>query len=157
MDFTRLVAHFAETAATGSGAALAELFTEDGVYVDHFYGAFRGRDAIADMIETHFKGTSEDYRWEFFEPVGTEQMGYARYLFSYTSTLPEAKGKRVLFEGMSRFVLKDGKIRHYSEVFDRGLALSQLDFAAERIKKVVARHADELRARPEARPHLERD
>jgi len=157
MEFTRLVAKFADTAAGGSGTELAALFTEDGIYEDHFYGAFRGRPAIAAMIEKHFKGTAEDFQWEFYEPVGTDQMGYARYLFSYTSTLPDAKGKRVLFEGMSRFVLKEGLIRHYSEVFDRGLALSQLGFAPERIAKIVTKQADQLRARPEARPHLERE
>lgn len=157
MDFTRLIARLADLAREGDGKAVAALFTEDGLYEDGFHGAFRGREAIAHMIDELFLGASEDLDWQFFEPVEANNLGYARYLFSYTLTLPEAKGKRVMFEGMSRFVLKDGKIRHYWEIFDRGVALSQLDFAPERVAKILKKEADRLRSTPEARPHLVRE
>lgn len=154
MDFPLFVARFAEAMGKLDSAAASEMFTDDGVYIDGFHGSFRGKPAIAGMIDTHFAGAGRDYRWQMFEPVLTDNIGYARYLFSYTSTLPEAEGKRVVFDGMSRFVIKDDKIRHYSEVFDRGLALSQLGFPPERIAKVVARAAEGLRAMPDAAPHL---
>ena len=50
--------------------------------------------------------------------------------------------------------LEGDKIRHYSEVFDKGVALAQLDFPAERIKKSLVRWAGEQSARPEFTGHL---
>ena len=47
-------------------------------------------------------------------------------------------------------------IARYAEAFDRGVALVQLGFPAERIRRIVAKAADSLTASPEARPHLER-
>ncbi len=68
-------------------------------------------------------------------------VGYARFRFSYASLLPEAAGRPVLFDGMSCFRFRDGLIAHYSEAFDRGVALVQLEFSAERIKHILARAA----------------
>ena len=42
---------------------------------------------------------------------------------------------------MSCFRFRDGLIAHYGEAFDRGVALVQLDFSAERIKHILARAA----------------
>lgn len=154
MDFPEIVRRFAAAAAKGDGAALAELFAEDGVYVDGFYGAFQGRPAIAAMLGEHFFATAKDFRWEMLDPVGNDRVGYARYLFSYSSTLPESRGKRVAFEGVGIFELADGRIRRYREVFDKGIALAQLDFAPERIKKSLARWAREQNARPDFRAHV---
>ena len=58
-----------------------------------------------------------------------------------------------MFDGISRFELESGKIKRYSEVFDRGMALAQLDFAPERLKKVALKYAGALKARPEAARH----
>ena len=49
--------------------------------------------------------------------------------------------KPVVFEGISFFTFRDGLIARYSESFDRGMALAQQDFAAERIKKVLVKLA----------------
>ena len=73
--------------------------------------------------------------------------------FSYNSTLADAKGARVMFEGISRFELEGGRIKRYSEVFDRGMALAQLDFAPERLKKIALKYATALKARPEIKAH----
>lgn len=154
MDFPEIVRRFAAAAAKGDGAALAELFAEDGVYIDGFYGAFQGRAAIATMLREHFFATAKDFRWEMLDPVGNNRTGYARYLFSYTSTLPDSAGKRVAFEGVGLFELEGGRIRRYREVFDKGIALAQLDFAPERIKKSLARWAREQNARPDFRAHV---
>ena len=154
MDFPEIVRRFAAAAAKGDGVALADLFAEDGVYVDGFYGAFQGRAAIAAMLRDHFFSAARDFRWEMLDPVGNDRVGYARYLFSYTSTLPDSAGRRVAFEGVGIFELEGGRIRRYREVFDKGIALAQLDFAPERIKKSLLRWAREQNARPDFGAHV---
>jgi hypothetical protein len=154
MDMTAMLARFSAAVESGNGDALADLFTEDGVYDDYFFGPSKpGRAGIRDML-AHFYEGGEGFKWEFFDPLASGPLGYASYRFSYTSKLPDAKGVRVLFEGISRFELKDGKIRRYSEVFDRSSALAQQDFAPERMKKIAQKYATRLKAVPEAKPHL---
>jgi len=154
VTFPDILARFTAAVQEGDGPALAALFTPDGVYVDGFYGPSAGREAIAHMLAEHFHGAAKDFLWQMLDPVCDGATGYARWLFSYTSTLPGAEGKRAVFEGMSRFELRDGLIARYTEVFDRGLALAQLDFPPERIARTVGRAAERLRGMPEAKPHL---
>ena len=144
--FDRILRRFTSAVESGDGQKLAELFTEDGVYNDCFYGAFHGRDAIARMLELHFWGHAEEFRWQMFEPIANSGMGYARYRFSYVSKLEGAEGERVVFEGMSQFTLDAGLIRVYREEFNTGIAISQLNFPAERIARHLARKADSVRA-----------
>ena len=144
--FDRMLCQFTSAVESGDGEKLAELFTEDGVYNDCFYGAFHGRDAIARMLEMHFWGHAEGFRWQMFEPIANSGMGYARYRFSYVSKLDGAEGERVVFEGMSQFTLDAGLIRVYREEFNTGIAMSQLNFPAERIARHLARKADLVRA-----------
>ena len=153
MEFSELVKRFAAAAASGDGDALADLFTVDGTYDDYFFGPSTGRDAIKKML-AHFSDGGRDFRWEFFDPVANENLGYASYRFSYEATGPEAKGARVVFDGIGRFDLESGRIRRYSEVFDRGMALAQQDFAPERLRKIALKYAAQLKARPEAAAHL---
>jgi ketosteroid isomerase-like protein len=154
MDLASVLSRFSAAVESGDGNALADLFTDDGVYDDYFFGPSEpGRAGIRDML-AHFYEGGEGFKWEFFDPVASGPLGYASYRFSYTSKLPDAKGVRVVFDGISRFELKDGKIRRYSEVFDRSLALAQQDFAPERLKKIAQKYAARLKARPEAKAHL---
>ena len=95
--FDRMLCQFTSAVESGDGKKLAELFTKDGVYNDCFYGAFHGRDAIARMLEMHFWGHAEGFRWQMFEPIANTAMGYARYRFSYVSKLDGAEGERVVF------------------------------------------------------------
>ena len=148
-----IIASFTRAVAAGDGPGLASFFTEDGVYVDGFYGPFAGRAAIAEMLHHHFHGAGRDFRWDMADPISDGRIGYARYLFSYTSTMPEAAGRRVIFSGIGCFELSGGKIARYTEAFDRGCALAQLDFAPERIKKALLRWARADAERPDAGPH----
>jgi SnoaL-like domain len=160
-SFAELLAAFSAAVVANDGAGLAALFTEDGVYEDEFFGAHRGCDAIAAMLQ-RFHDTGSDYRWDFFDPVsarpiGDGAIGYARFRFSYRSRLPESQGRPVMFEGISRFRLAEGGlIARYGEAFDRGVALVQLGFPAERIRRVVEKAAAAQNAAPEARAHLDR-
>jgi ketosteroid isomerase-like protein len=155
-SFADLLAAFTAAVVANDGAGLAALFTEDGVYADEFFGAHQGAAAIAAMLQ-RFHDTGRDYRWDFFDPVGDGTIGYARFRFSYRSRLSESAGRPVMFEGISQFRLaENGLIARYGEAFDRGVALVQLGFPAERIRRVVEKAASAQNDTQEARGHLDR-
>ncbi len=154
MSFINLLAQFTAAVEAGNGKALGCLFTEYGVYHDTFYGEFQGRAAIQGMLENHFWRDAGGFRWDMREPVAAGDIGYANWAFSYASKLDGVAGKRILFEGMSRFRLKDGRIARYDEVFDMGVALSQTGFAADRIAKIVGKAAARMRDRHAGTRHL---
>ena len=120
-----------------------------------FFGAHTGRSAIAAMLQ-RFHDTGSDYRWDFIDPVSDGATGYARFHFSFASRVPEAAGRPVLINGISRFRLKDGLIERYDEAFDRGIALVQLGFPAERIHRIIEKAAAAQTATAAARLHLDR-
>ncbi|WP_034464186.1 nuclear transport factor 2 family protein [Afipia sp. P52-10] len=153
--FEKILERFAAAVAANDGRALTALFTADGIYDDGFFGEFAGRGAIATMLQ-HFHDTGTNYRWDFFSALADARQGYARYRFSYTSRMPGSEGKPVVFEGTGHFQFRDGLIARYSEVFDRGMALAQQDFSAERIKKVLLKLAARQNATAEAKVHLAR-
>ena len=155
LDFPDLLSRFSQAVTANDGATFAGLFTEDGVYEDGFFGEYKGRAAIREMLQ-HFHDTGSNYRWDFLDPLSDGRTGYARYRFSYASGMPGAEGKPVVFEGTSHFVFRDGLIARYEESFDRGMALAQQDFAPERIKKVLLKLAARQNAGAGAKDHLAR-
>jgi ketosteroid isomerase-like protein len=154
MEITRLLRTFCAGVERRDGAGFAALFTEDGIYHDVFYGAFKGRPAITAMIDDHFYRTARDFRWDMHDPVSDGKTLYARYTFSYRSTLPDANGARAMFEGVAIMALRDGLIVDYREVANTAPAFVALNFAPERILKIIARQGAELKARPEMARHL---
>ena len=154
MNTEQLLRAFCDAVEQHNGKAFAELFTEDGVYHDVFYGAFKGRPDIAKMIDEVFYRTATDFRWDMHSPVTDGKTLYAHYTFSYRSTLPEAKGARVMFEGVAMMKLRDGTILEYHEVANTAPAFVDMNFAPERIAKIFAKQGAALKARPEMRRHL---
>jgi ketosteroid isomerase-like protein len=154
MDATALLGAFCNAVERRDGAGVAALFAEDGVYHDAFYGAFAGRARIAELIDDWFYRTARDFRWDMLEPLTDGRMLYARYAFSYVSTLPEAQGRRIGFEGVSIMKLRDGLIVEYREVANAGPAFVALGFAPERVCKILAREGERLRDAPEMARHL---
>jgi limonene-1,2-epoxide hydrolase len=154
MEATELLRAFCDAVEQRRGTAFASLFTEDGVYHDVFYGAFEGREKIAAMIDDWFYRTATDFRWDMHQPVSDGRTLYARYTFSYRSTLPEAKGARVMFEGVAIMQLRDDKIENYREVANVAPGFVDMNFAPERIARIAARQGAELRSRPEMKRHL---
>ena len=150
-----LLTTFADAVQSNHRQRLALMFTEDGVYEDGFFGAHVGRESIATMLQ-RFHETGSSYFWEFVDPVTDGEIGYARFRFSYASRLPESIGRAVLFEGISCFRFRGELISHYSEAFDRGVALTQLAFPAERIKRILEKAAASQNQLSEARRHLDR-
>ena len=154
MNVTTMLRTFCDAVERRDGKAFAALFTEDGVYHDVFYGAFKGRAKIAEMIDDWFYRTATDFRWDMHAPVSDGTKLYARYTFSYRSTLPEAKGARAMFEGVAIMTLRDGLIAEYHEVANTATGFIDMNFAAERIVKIMARQGAALKARPEMARHL---
>ncbi len=152
-SFTALLRSFTAAVEAGDGDALAGLFTEGGIYDDYFFGPQPGRARIKAML-AHFYDGGESFRWEFYEPLSDGELAYARYRFSYTSKAPTAKGERVCFDGISRFRLVDGKIAHYTEAFDRGMALAQQNYEPARVAKIGQKYAKALKGLPEWSGHL---
>ena len=153
MDVSALLKEFCGAVERRDGKAFAELFAEDGVYHDVFYGPFKGRAKIGEMIDDWFHRTARDFRWEMFRPVSDGRTLYAYYTFSYVSLLPEANGKRVGFDGVSMMQLRDGKIAEYREVANSSIVLFEIGFAPERVAKILAREAKHIRERPEWQRH----
>ena len=154
MNPSTMLRAFCDAVEQRNGKAFSELFTEDGVYHDVFYGAFEGRTKIAGLIDDWFYRTATDFRWDMHAPVSDGQTLYARYTFSYRSTLPEAKGARAMFEGVAIMTLRDGLIAAYHEVANTATGFVDMNFAPERIAKIATRQAAALKARPEMRRHL---
>jgi len=141
--FRALIERMTQAICRGDGAAAAACFVPDGIYHDGFYGAFRGRDAIRDMVTDHFHANARDFTWQISDTVSDGSLAYARYDFSYLSKLPGSAGVRVYFAGISQVRLQDGLISRYAEMFDRGTALVQMNFEPARIVKSLKRWAKE--------------
>jgi uncharacterized protein (TIGR02246 family) len=154
MNITAMLRTFCDAVERRDGKAFADLFAEDGVYHDVFYGAFKGRTGIAELIDDWFYRTASDFRWDMHAPVSDGETLYARYTFSYRSTLPEANGARAMFEGVAIMKLSDGKILEYHEVANTAPGFVDMNFAPERIAKIAARQGAALKARPEMARHL---
>jgi len=148
-DFARLLSRFSAAATAGDGGAFAACFTEEGVYHDYIYGPHQGRGAIADMLENLFHRDAAEYDWTFYDPVCSGDIAYARSLSRFVSTIPQFRGREVVIDGISRFVLKDGLIDAYHESVNGGVAQAQLGVPPERMAKVMARWAANFRARPD--------
>lgn len=153
MEPSALLKAFCSAVERRDGKGFANLFTADGVYHDVFYGAFKGHARIAEMIDDWFHRTARDFRWEMFRPVSDGTMLYAYYTFSYVSTLPEAKGRRVGFDGVSIMRLEGDKIAEYREVANSAIGLLEIGFAPERVAKILGKEAAHIKARPEWARH----
>jgi ketosteroid isomerase-like protein len=154
MDHSRMLRTFCDAVEQRDGKAFAQLFTEDGVYHDIFYGAFEGRKKIAELIDDWFYRTARDFRWDMHDPVSDGRVLYARYTFSYVSNLPEARDKRVGFEGVAIMRLVGGLIAEYREVANVGPVFVALNFAAERVCKILAKEGEALKADPTMARHI---
>ena len=154
MNSSNLLKNFCDAVEHCDGPRFSALFTENAVYHDVFYGAFEGRERIAALIPDWFYKSATDFRWDMHDPVSDERMLYARYTFSYRSLLPEARGARAMFEGVSIMRLEHGLIAEYREVANAATGFVDMHFAPERIAKILARQGLALKARPEMARHL---
>lgn len=155
IDFNDVLKRFTDAVEANDGPGLAALFAGDGVYHDYIYGPFEGRERIAHMLNSHFWGDAKDFRWQMIDPVCDGRIGYARYLFSFVSTMPAFAGNHVLLEGTSIFEFgEDGLIRSYRETANGAVAMVQLGVAPELMASKSRKWAKELRGRPESASHV---
>jgi hypothetical protein len=138
----------------GDGAGVRASFTEEGVYHDVFYGAFKG-DGITSLINDYFWRDATDFRWDIHDPVAAGGIGYARYVFSYRPALEGVGEARAIFEGVAICRMREGLIDEYREVARESVALAAMYFAPERIAKYLSKQNRELRSRTEAARHLD--
>ena len=108
------------------------------------------------MMQNLFRRDAADYRWEMSDSVFDGSLGYAWSLSSFTSKIPEFEGRRVVIDGISRFIVRDGRIAEYRESVNGGVAMAQLGVAPERMAKVFTRWTGWLKERPETQAYLER-
>jgi|GEM_PF-204724 len=154
--FSNILKDFAAAVETGDGSALAALFTEDGVYDDIFYGEFHGREAIRDMVEKIFWRDARDFLWEFRNPVASEEIGYASWLFSYTSTTKHNTGKRCGFEGVGVFHLRNGLIARYEDRCNAVAPLRDMGVPFEVIDRMAGKWHSAFLARTGIDRHMKR-
>lgn len=134
-EFSTLIRSMAAAVCRGDGRGAARCFSAEGVYHDHFYGEFAGREAIERMVVGCFHRDAERLKWDILDPCSDGANGFARYAFSYTAKLPGSEGRRIAYTGMLHCRLEGGLISHYAETFDRGPVLLQLGFPDARIIK----------------------
>ncbi len=158
VSFAQLLREYTASAESGDGARFAAHITDDAVYHDYIYGPHNGRADIAHMMQGLFHRDATDYRWEMFDPVydPAKAMGYAWSLSSFTSTIPQFVGAKIVIDGMSRFVIRDGLIAEYRESVNGGVAMQQLGVPPEKMTKVFARWTQWLKARQETVEYLKK-
>jgi steroid delta-isomerase-like uncharacterized protein len=135
-----LIQEFATAFNARDVDALLACFTEDASYTDNFFGEHRGRAGLRAMFERMFR-EGRDYAWRMDAVVETPASAAAEWTFSYivTDAVPRSTGRKVRFRGMSLFELDRGRIAHYREDFDTGVALLQLGFTPDGVAKVLGR------------------
>lgn len=149
----RLLAEIAESVAMRDGGRLARLFTARGTYSDCFYGVARGRRAIERLINEDFHATAEGFMWTFHEPVRTATRLYARYAFSYRSTVATAPDRRVGFEGVAILTLRGEQIEAYREIANTGPMLASLGYGPERLQRILLREDTRVWSHPDFERH----
>lgn len=148
-SLAEIVKLFTAAVEAGDGQAFAALFAEDGVYDDVFYGEFKGREAIARMLEGLFHRDGENFIWRMPDPVDNGTTGYARWYFSYDCKLPHIAGKRIFMDGVGLFQLRDGLIGRYEDMCRTAELLRQLEMPADKHQRVI----EKMFARSQENPH----
>src|SRR5258707_14794878 len=97
------------------------------------------------MMQELFHRDAADYRWEMFDPVFDGVKGYAWSLSSFISKIPQFKGRPVVIDGMSRFIVRDGLIAEDRESVNGGVAMQQLGVETDRMTKECTRWTAWLR------------
>jgi limonene-1,2-epoxide hydrolase len=115
-------------------AAIADLFAEDGVYSEPFFGRIAGREPIREFLVGSMKGLEE---WTF--PIESITLGEGRVVTHWWNRLPGRRrdGGHFEFRGISTIRYDDhGRIADQLDFYDRMQALQVI---AEARSSVVER------------------
>ena len=134
--FEEITQKLTQSVCNNDGDSLANLFAEQGVYHDYIYGSFKGKKNIKLMLNDFFHRDAKKFYWEMSDHIFRDDMGYAKFLFTFTSKIPEYLGKKVVVSGISFFRFKFNLIVEYSESVNGGIAMVQLGVKPEKMQKV---------------------
>ena len=133
--FEKLTYELTQSVCNNDGESLTKLFADNGVYHDYIYGSFKGKKNIKLMLNNYFHRDAKNFSWEMSDHVFRKDIGYAKYMFAFTSKIPEYLGKKVVVSGISFFRLKFNSIVEYSESVNGGIAMVQLGVKPEKMQK----------------------
>ena len=88
------------------------------------------------MLNDYFHRDAKNLFWKMSDHIFREDIGYAKYMFTFTSKIPEYLGKKVVVSGISFFRFKFNSIVEYSESVNGGIAMVQLGVKPEKMQKV---------------------
>ena len=134
--FKNVTHELTQSVCDNDGENLANLFADDGVYHDYIYGSFKGKKNIKLMLNDYFHRDAKNFFWKMSDHIFREDIGYAKYMFTFTSKIPEYLGKKVVVSGISFFRFKLDSIVEYSEAVNGGIAMVQLGVKPEKMQKV---------------------
>ena len=134
--FKNVTHELTQSVCDNDGENLANLFADDGVYHDYIYGSFKGKKNIKLMLNNYFHRDAKNLFWKMSDHIFREDIGYAKYMFTFTSKIPEYLGKKVVVSGISFFRFKLDSIVEYSEAVNGGIAMVQLGVKPEKMQKV---------------------
>ena len=134
--FENVTHELTQSVCNNDGENLANLFADDGVYHDYIYGSFKGKKNIKLMLNNYFHRDAKNFFWKMSDHIFREDIGYAKYMFTFTSKIPEYLGKKVVVSGISFFRFKFNCIVEYSESVNGGIAMAQLGVKPEKMQKV---------------------
>ena len=77
-----------------------------------------------------------------YDLLNNKSKGYARYRFSFTSTLNGSENRKVAVHGMAYFHFENDLIKYYGEVVNGGIPMAQLNLPAGKIKRVFEKWSD---------------
>ena len=134
--FEKVTYELTQSVCNNDGESLTNLFADNGVYNDYIYGSFKGKKNIKLMLNNYFHRDAKNFFWEMSDYVFREDIGYAKFVFAFTSKIPEYLGKKVVVSGISFFRFKFNSIVEYSESVNGGIAMVQLGVKPEKMQKV---------------------
>ena len=134
--FEKITYELTQSVCNNDGESLANLFADDGVYHDYIYGSFKGKKNIKIMLNNYFHRDAKNFFWKMSDHIFSEDIGYAKYMFKFTSKIPEYFGKKVTVSGICFFRFKFNSIVEYSESVNGGIAMVQLGVKPEKMQKV---------------------
>ena len=134
--FEKVTYELTQSVCNNDGESLSNLFADNGVYHDYIYGTFKGKKNIKLMLNNYFHRDAKNFFWEMSHHIFREDIGYAKYMFTFTSKIPEYLGKIVVVSGISFFRFKFNSIVEYSESVNGGIAMVQLGVKPEKMQKV---------------------
>jgi|GEM_PF-1152130 len=96
---------------------LADLFREDGIYEEPFFGRIEGREAIREFLRVSMRGLDA---WVF--PIEWKLIGEGRVVTQWFNRLPKTRrdGSPFQFPGISNIAYDDdGLITSQQDIYDR--------------------------------------